>query len=968
MSFTDTASAKKYASIAETAAAQAKLYTNKLEQAPDYAGQAAQSASEAAASAEASEGAIIVVNGLVISASESATDAAASSAEAGNAAAAAVGQCIRVPAGESVSTLPASVDRENTFLCFASDGSVSLMQKGDVAILDADGKIPVSMIPAVAIVEVFVVADQAEMLALDAQVGDVAKRTDLGFSFILSADPASNASNWLQLNDDVLAQLGLSSGATEIGALDDESNPTTVQGALNLKASTASLNSQISDVYSKLSGTGPGKGANLIGGLSTVSFADLGVKGDGTDETSAFISAANYANLHGLNLTASPDQVFMIIGSNPITFNYGADFNGATIDVSNYTGTINLTSPTAKVDYLPGSSVVTALQTEATLTGQYFSGWLNTTEVDDSYVLIETNIPFYNYLGTIYNRTDMHHSTRYGVMADSLRFSLLTSTITKVTVYKNEKKNTFFKNLNLKTGAQTQSSIFIIRSSRLIIENVFIDSSNVQLTSQTTTFNMNDSFDIKFRNVKSKWVNNTTLTGAYIFAGFRCCNVTFEDCGAEGTGWGAVGTSLCKNVKYIDCRLSRIDSHHPFIDRLDIVRGTVGSWGITASAIGDMYIDGTVFEIDNLPKQEEQVAIIKSRTDVGGLFDGDIYLRDITVKNFSSSTEFLMAQLNSTGGVPVGSPVTYRFCRNINVDGINIQSSTLINIAPKVQQNSGCQWPSRVYMKNVRGNNNYFWEQAFALLTPSAATVTSQAINMPLRGRPNTYIQLDDVTLSKEGISLSEGATTTQNFLFNVVINNLHGAIGSICPATEFVVGGMVSIDDGSIIEGLDFFLGTFTQKPIQVSVSNSTIVHTGQYNTALLNGVNGFVRLDMKGVGIYALTTASLASAMSAKLVACSAYLNTGASTLTVVADMNSTAGTYSVLNPTFNQSNTCLLQVGSGANLQFYQFVFPAQSSTVYVPVSQASGVNITRSADGASITTTFVGSPAPRAIVCI
>ncbi|WP_240740652.1 hypothetical protein [Lelliottia amnigena] len=707
-------------------------------------------------------------------------------------------------------------------------------------------------------------------------------------------------------------------------------------------------------------------GAGLIGGLTTISFAQLGVKGDGSDETAAFISAANYANSHGLNLTASPDQVFQLVGSNPVTFNYGVDFNGATIDMKNYTGSINLTRPTAKVDYLPGSPVVTALQTEATLTGQYFSGWLNTTEVDDSYVLIETNIPFYNYLGTVYNRTDMHHSTRYGVMADSLRFSLLTSTITKVTVYKNEKKNTFFRNLNLKLGAQTQSSLFMIQSSRLIIENVFIDSSNVQLTSQTTTFNMNDSFDIKFRNVKAKWVNDTTLSGAYIFAGFRCCNVTFEDCGAEGTGWGAIGTSLCKNVKYIDCRLSRIDSHHPFIDRLDIVRGTVGSWGITASAIGDMYIDGTVFEIDNLPKQADQAAVIKSRTDVGGLFDGDIYLRDVTVKNFSSSTSFLMAQLNSIGGVPAGSPVTYRFGRNIVVDGINIQSSTLFNIAPKVQQSSGCQWPSRVYMKNVRGTNNYFWEQAFTLLTPSSSTVTSQAINMPLRGRPNTFIQLDDVTLAKEGISLSEGATSTQNFMFDININNIHGAVGSVCPAVELVIGGVVSIN-GSIIEGLDFFLGTFTQKPIQVSVSNGTIAHTGQYNTALLNGVNGFVRLDMKGVGVYALTSTSLASAMSAKLSCCSPYLDAGASTWILVADMSSTAGTYTVLNPTFNQANTCLLQIGSGANTQLYQFVFPAPNSSVYVPVSQASGVNITRSADGASITTTFVGTPAPRAIVC-
>ena len=81
------------------------------------------------------------------------------------------------------------------------------------------------------------------MLSLDAQTGDVAKRTDLGYSFILSAEPASTLSNWVQLTDDVLAQLGLPTGATQVGATDDSGGNTTVQGALNLKVSIASLSS-----------------------------------------------------------------------------------------------------------------------------------------------------------------------------------------------------------------------------------------------------------------------------------------------------------------------------------------------------------------------------------------------------------------------------------------------------------------------------------------------------------------------------------------------------------------------------------------------------------------------------------------------------------------------------------------------------------------------------------------------------
>lgn len=265
MSFTDTANAKKYASIAETAAAQAKLYANELAGAPDYAAQAAASATAAATSAQAAVSAESVVNNLANSASASATEAAASAAEAGNAAAAAVGQCLRVPEGESVDVLPVQAGRLDTFLTFDSAGNTSLLPKDDVAILDSEGKIPVSMIPAVAISEIFVVNSQAAMLALDVQVGDIAKRTDIGLSFALAAEPASTLSNWIQLNDDVLAQLGLSTGATEVGAVDDSSNPTTVQGALNLKAPLTALTAKLNSADLAAS-----DGFKLVGRCATI--------------------------------------------------------------------------------------------------------------------------------------------------------------------------------------------------------------------------------------------------------------------------------------------------------------------------------------------------------------------------------------------------------------------------------------------------------------------------------------------------------------------------------------------------------------------------------------------------------------------------------------------------------------------------------------------------------------------------
>ena len=65
--------------------------------------------------------------------------------------------------------------------------------------LDADGKVPAAQIPAVAITDTFPVASQGAMLALAAQVGDVAIRSDLSKSFILQAEPAATLANWKEL-------------------------------------------------------------------------------------------------------------------------------------------------------------------------------------------------------------------------------------------------------------------------------------------------------------------------------------------------------------------------------------------------------------------------------------------------------------------------------------------------------------------------------------------------------------------------------------------------------------------------------------------------------------------------------------------------------------------------------------------------------------------------------------------------
>ena len=82
-------------------------------------------------------------------------------------------------------------------------GSAALALTTNVAngvpLLTVDGLIDSSQLPAIAISDTSVVGSQAAMLALTAQVGDIAVRTDVNKSYILKTAGASTLANWQEL-------------------------------------------------------------------------------------------------------------------------------------------------------------------------------------------------------------------------------------------------------------------------------------------------------------------------------------------------------------------------------------------------------------------------------------------------------------------------------------------------------------------------------------------------------------------------------------------------------------------------------------------------------------------------------------------------------------------------------------------------------------------------------------------------
>lgn len=88
---------------------------------------------------------------------------------------------------------------------------------GNVPVLDVNGKLDTSILPALAITNTFPVATEAAMLALTAEVGDIAVRSDQNKTYILKTAGANTLANWQVLltpTDTVTSVAGKSGAVT----------------------------------------------------------------------------------------------------------------------------------------------------------------------------------------------------------------------------------------------------------------------------------------------------------------------------------------------------------------------------------------------------------------------------------------------------------------------------------------------------------------------------------------------------------------------------------------------------------------------------------------------------------------------------------------------------------------------------------------------------------------------------------
>lgn len=168
----------------------------------------------------------------------------------------------------------------------APDDWAAWLNLGNVATLDGTGKVPAGQLPAIAITDTFAAGSQAEMLALAAQKGDIAVRSDLNKSFVLATDDPSALANWKELltpPDAILSVAGLT-GA--IGASALKSALAVSAGEVSGLGAAATLN-----VGSGLSSGGGNLSANVTnvaGRTGAVTLAQADISGLTTTDAPQF--------------------------------------------------------------------------------------------------------------------------------------------------------------------------------------------------------------------------------------------------------------------------------------------------------------------------------------------------------------------------------------------------------------------------------------------------------------------------------------------------------------------------------------------------------------------------------------------------------------------------------------------------------------------------------------------------------
>lgn len=236
-----------------------------------------------------------------------------------------------------------------------------------VATLDAGGKIPSAQIPAIALTEVYVVADITARDALTVQEGDVAKVTDASADPAVTSGSASyiyDGSAWVRLNvDDQVLSVNGQTGSVSLDTDDVAEGATNLyytEGRVSANADVAANTAARHDAVTLNAGDTTQQSASLTGQELTLNQA--------TTTTDGVMSSEDKNKLDGIEAGATADQTGAEIKS---LYEAEADTNAFTdAEKSKLAGIeagATADQSAAEVPYSNATSGLTATDTQAAI-------------------------------------------------------------------------------------------------------------------------------------------------------------------------------------------------------------------------------------------------------------------------------------------------------------------------------------------------------------------------------------------------------------------------------------------------------------------------------------------------------------------------------------------------------------------------------------------------------------------------
>lgn len=229
--------------------------------------------------------------------------------------------------GAKANTTHAHAIADVTNLQTSLNSKIAVSEKGSangVATLGADSKIPQAQLPALALTDVHTVGTEADMIALAAQEGDIAIRTDIGKTFVHNGGTAKTTADWSEMLSpsggvtSVNGQTGVVTLAKNDVGLGNVDNTADLAKPVSSATQTA-LDAKVPTTRTITAGTGLSGGGDLSANR-TLSVAN--------DSTTQKIEIATNGTLNGTR-----KRINLVAGSN-VTINAADDTTNNKVDVT----------------------------------------------------------------------------------------------------------------------------------------------------------------------------------------------------------------------------------------------------------------------------------------------------------------------------------------------------------------------------------------------------------------------------------------------------------------------------------------------------------------------------------------------------------------------------------------------------------------------------------------------------------